>query len=75
MARNLYPRSLSRSLQATMPSMDDRSKADQSHAYKCGRLARQQGCFRILVIGTPDEQRDWLAGWDAADAELKGGEA
>jgi hypothetical protein len=40
-------------------------------AFACGRLARLRGCFRILVNANEKEHRDWLAGWDAADRELK----
>lgn len=43
-----------------------------SHAYQCGRLARQRECYRVLVIAESDEERrDWYAGWDDADAELR----
>lgn len=46
--------------------------AVDSPAYRSGQRARRDGCYRALACPESDQELiDWLAGWDAADAELR----
>jgi hypothetical protein len=51
------------------------SAADpDSPAYANGFRARLANCYRALACPENDQELvNWLAGWDAADASLKGG--
>ncbi len=45
------------------------------NAFESGRRARRAGCFRVLANPeSADQLREWLRGWDSADAEIKTGD-
>lgn len=44
-------------------------------AYEAGRLARRDGCYRLLFNPSDsDEEDSWKKGWDDQDAEIRAAE-